>query len=272
MRTSLGPSTRRAEGHARLSPQGAPAADQKKKKAPVSAGAWEEARALIWKHRHRLSLGMALMLVNRLAGLVLPLTSKYLMDDVVGQQNWDLLPTLAMAAGAATLVDASTSFANSAGSRRGRAARDHRHAQRGRGARDAPADPLLRLDQDRHAHLAHHDRRRRHPEPGRHGPRAADRLGPDRDHGAGHPLLSELAADGRDDPRARHVRRRHGARPSSGCGRCSASAARSTPKSPAGSPKRSAASASSRPIRRRSARSWSSPAARTGCSATSRTR
>ena len=113
MRTSLGPSTRRAEGHARLSPQGAPAADQKKKKAPVSAGAWEEARALVWKHRHRLSLGMAIMIVNRLAGLVLPLTSKYLMDDVVGQQNWDLLPKLAMAAGAATLVDASTSFANS---------------------------------------------------------------------------------------------------------------------------------------------------------------
>ena len=114
MRTSLGPSTRRAEGHARFSPQGAAAADQKKKKkAPVSAGAWEEARALIWKHRHRLSLGMVVMVVNRLAGLVLPLTSKYLMDDVVGQQNWDLLPELAMAAGAATLVDASTSFANS---------------------------------------------------------------------------------------------------------------------------------------------------------------
>ena len=53
------------------------------------------------------------MVVNRLAGLVLPLTSKYLMDDVVGQQNWDLLPKLAMAAGAATVVDAATSFANS---------------------------------------------------------------------------------------------------------------------------------------------------------------
>ena len=87
MRTSLGPSTRRAEGHARLSPQGAPAADPKKKKAPVSAGAWEEARALIWKHRQRLALGLALMIVNRLAGLVLPMTSKYLMDDVIGQQQ-----------------------------------------------------------------------------------------------------------------------------------------------------------------------------------------
>jgi subfamily B ATP-binding cassette protein MsbA len=56
---------------------------------------------------------MAIMIVNRLAGLVLPWTSKFLMDDVVGRQNWELLPRLAMAAGAATLVDAATSFANS---------------------------------------------------------------------------------------------------------------------------------------------------------------
>lgn len=83
---------------------------EKKKKA-FTAGAWEEARALIWAHRTRLSLGLGLMLVNRAAGLVLPLTSKFLMDDVVGQQRWDLLSTLAMAAGVATLVESSTSFA-----------------------------------------------------------------------------------------------------------------------------------------------------------------
>ena len=53
------------------------------------------------------------MVINRLAGLVLPATTKYLMDDVIGKQNWDLLPKLAMAAGAATLVDVVTSFANS---------------------------------------------------------------------------------------------------------------------------------------------------------------
>src|SRR5438034_3674596 len=50
------------------------------------------------------------MLVNRLAGLVLPSTSKWLMDDVVGKQQWDLLPMLAFAAGAATLVESSTAF------------------------------------------------------------------------------------------------------------------------------------------------------------------
>ena len=33
------------------------------------------------------------------------------MDDVVAKEHWDLLPTLALAVGAATLVDAATSFA-----------------------------------------------------------------------------------------------------------------------------------------------------------------
>jgi len=53
------------------------------------------------------------MLVNRLSGFVLPTTTKYLMDDVIQQGHWELLPKLAMAAGAATIVDASTAFANS---------------------------------------------------------------------------------------------------------------------------------------------------------------
>ncbi len=114
MRTSLGPSTRRAEGHSRSAAvPGQDLTDKKAAKATITAGAWEEARALVWKHRHRLALGMVIMVVNRLAGLVLPWTSKFLMDDVVVGQNWDLLPRLAMAAGAATVVDAATSFANS---------------------------------------------------------------------------------------------------------------------------------------------------------------
>jgi subfamily B ATP-binding cassette protein MsbA len=79
-------------------------------KQKISKGALEEAKALIWKHRRRLSIGLALMVVNRLAGLVLPTTSKYLMDNVVLQNQWYLLPRLALAAGAATLVESVTSF------------------------------------------------------------------------------------------------------------------------------------------------------------------
>jgi ABC-type multidrug transport system fused ATPase/permease subunit len=84
--------------------------DDKKRKLTASE-AWREARALIWARRGRLSLGLALMLVNRLAGLVLPATSKYLIDDVIDKGRVDLLYPLAFAAGAATVVQAVTSFA-----------------------------------------------------------------------------------------------------------------------------------------------------------------
>ena len=75
------------------------------------AGGWAEAKGLIWAHRRRLGLGLALMLVSRLAGLVLPASSKYLVDEVIAKQRVDLLMGLALAAGAATLVQAATSFA-----------------------------------------------------------------------------------------------------------------------------------------------------------------
>ena len=89
------------------------AAESKPPKKAMTAGAWEEARSLIWAHRNRLFVGLGLMLINRLSGFVLPTTTKYLMDDVIQQGHWDLLPKLALAAGAATIVDASTAFANS---------------------------------------------------------------------------------------------------------------------------------------------------------------
>ncbi len=81
-----------------------------KKPRPNYSNAWPEARELIWAHRRRLALGLSLMLINRLAGLVLPWTSKFLIDDVVGNQRADLLGTLAIAAAAATMVQAASSF------------------------------------------------------------------------------------------------------------------------------------------------------------------
>jgi ABC-type bacteriocin/lantibiotic exporter with double-glycine peptidase domain len=84
--------------------------DEKKRKFDPS-NAWREARELIWARRGRLALGLSLMLVNRFAGVVLPATSKYLIDDVIGKRRAELLLPLAFAAGAATLVQAVTSFA-----------------------------------------------------------------------------------------------------------------------------------------------------------------
>ena len=83
----------------------------KQKKKITPAAAWRDARELIWAHRYRLALGMLLMIVNRLAGLVLPASSKYLIDDVVMKHHAELLAPLALAAGGATLVQAFGSFA-----------------------------------------------------------------------------------------------------------------------------------------------------------------
>ena len=86
------------------------APESPKKKLSASA-AWREAKLLILARRGRLALGLGLMLINRLVGLVLPATSKFLIDDVIGRQRPDLLMPLALAAAGATVIQAGTSFA-----------------------------------------------------------------------------------------------------------------------------------------------------------------
>src|SRR3989440_264469 len=85
--------------------------DPRPPKKTITPGAWREARGLIYAHRGRLALGLALLLVNRLAGLVLPSSSKWVIDRVIGQHHAELLVPLALAAGGATLVQAVTGFA-----------------------------------------------------------------------------------------------------------------------------------------------------------------
>src|SRR3989441_714609 len=73
-------------------------------KPAITPGAWQEARGLIYAHRKRLSLGLVLLLVNRIAGFVLPASPKWVVDRVIGQHRPELLLPLAVAAGVATLV------------------------------------------------------------------------------------------------------------------------------------------------------------------------
>lgn len=82
-----------------------------KKKRPSFSNAWRDARELVWAHRYRLAVGLLLMLVNRLVGLVLPASSKYLIDEVIIKHRSDLLLTIALAAGSATVIQAISSFA-----------------------------------------------------------------------------------------------------------------------------------------------------------------
>ena len=72
--------------------------------------AWPLLRKLIRPRRSKLALGFLLMLINRLCGLVLPGSTKFLIDDVIGKRHVDLLPPLVGAVFAATLIQGITSF------------------------------------------------------------------------------------------------------------------------------------------------------------------
>ena len=110
MATNLGFRQRTGERTGR-SLAGIPGSEAGKKKKVSASEAWREARELLWAHRRRLLIGLILMLVSRVAGLVLPASSKWLIDDVVGNGRTELLMPIALAAGAATIVQAITSFA-----------------------------------------------------------------------------------------------------------------------------------------------------------------
>ena len=83
--------------------------EPKKKKIRWSS-AWSDARELVWAHRYRLAVGAVLMIVNQSMGLVLPASTKYLIDVVIVKGRTDLLWNIALAAGGATVVQAITSF------------------------------------------------------------------------------------------------------------------------------------------------------------------
>jgi len=85
-------------------------AETKTRKKINMTRAWAEARELVWRHRRPLAIGSLLMLVSRVAALVLPASSKFVIDEVVGKQRMDLLIPIALATGGATLIQAITAF------------------------------------------------------------------------------------------------------------------------------------------------------------------
>ena len=69
-----------------------------------------EAKRLLWDHRRPLAIGLVLMVISRLAGFVLPLSTKVLLDRIIGAGETHLLMPLALAVAGATIVQAVTSF------------------------------------------------------------------------------------------------------------------------------------------------------------------
>ena len=88
-----------------------PEEDGKKKKSLPLKVILRDAAELISARKGRLALGFGLLIVSRLCGLVLPGTTKVLLDDVIGKGRRDLLLTIVLISGAATLVQAITGFA-----------------------------------------------------------------------------------------------------------------------------------------------------------------
>jgi len=65
---------------------------------------------LVRPRRGILFVGMLLMIVNRVSGLVLPLSTKYLIDDIIGKHHIEKLTMLIAAVVTATLIQGSSSF------------------------------------------------------------------------------------------------------------------------------------------------------------------
>lgn len=86
-------------------------AEEKKKKKINYSSAWAEARRIMWGARWRLLVGSLLMLVSRLAGMVLPASTKYIGDEIFTNKRFELLKWIALAIGISTLIQGVTSFA-----------------------------------------------------------------------------------------------------------------------------------------------------------------
>lgn len=71
---------------------------------------WPDIRDLILPRRKQLLLGLALIVISRTSGLVLPASTKFLVDDILAKHRGELLAPLILAVLGATVLQAGTSF------------------------------------------------------------------------------------------------------------------------------------------------------------------
>ncbi len=71
---------------------------------------WPDIWALIKPRRAALALGLVLIVISRTAGLVLPASTRYLIDDILGKKQYDMLEPLIAAVFLATAIQSATSY------------------------------------------------------------------------------------------------------------------------------------------------------------------
>jgi subfamily B ATP-binding cassette protein MsbA len=96
------------ESNRRLSPAAKP--DAKKFQMERLKAVWPEVWKLMHPRRGLLAIGFVLMVCNKLAGFVLPYSSKFLIDNVVGRHQTGLLRPIVLAVLIATVIQGVTSF------------------------------------------------------------------------------------------------------------------------------------------------------------------
>ncbi|MEQ8551358.1 MAG: ABC transporter ATP-binding protein [Cyclobacteriaceae bacterium] len=68
-------------------------------------------RTIVWPRRKIIAIGLVLIVISRLASLILPGASKYLIDDVIANSDLDMLKILVAVVIGAIVVQSVTSFA-----------------------------------------------------------------------------------------------------------------------------------------------------------------
>jgi subfamily B ATP-binding cassette protein MsbA len=77
---------------------------------PHWSAVWPDIRELILPRRRQLLLGLVLIIISRVAGLVLPASTKFLIDDVLTHRRVELLLPIIFAVLGATAIQAATGF------------------------------------------------------------------------------------------------------------------------------------------------------------------
>src|SRR3984893_9168939 len=102
--------TRGSEGPSPMATERESSATSKSKKVKNAWKNLPHVWTLIKPRRGILLVGLLLMAVNRVSGLILPASTKYLVDDVIGKHHIHLLTPIVLAVLAATVIQGLTSF------------------------------------------------------------------------------------------------------------------------------------------------------------------